>query len=182
MSSPNVPSTKLSGNARANGDGPSDGFGERVKLRRGPYLCASLGKGCSSLKEGLSGPPTHRSEHLLGGCEILNTASKTNGLFGRQGTRKRVRWFSVLIGLGVVLVTGTVVADVILTYTYDTSAVQGTSPFQWENGGNYALASSYGLSLNTISTGGGEVATNLGYIDGVNVELLNITNFDLTSS
>ncbi|MCL4324000.1 MAG: hypothetical protein M1144_00830 [Candidatus Thermoplasmatota archaeon] len=79
--------------------------------------------------------------------------------------RGRVKWLSVLMGVGILLITGTVVADVVLTYALNnTVGSTNTSPFEWEQGPNYGAANSLSLLTTTCNTatgtGLGASATN----------------------
>jgi hypothetical protein len=97
--------------------------------------------------------------------------------------RGRVKWLSVLMGVGILLITGTVVADVVLTYVVNNQlGSTGTSPFVFVEGSNYALASSYGLATSTFfggtgAGGGSSVSTSISGLNQVNVELINVTTF-----
>ncbi len=71
-----------------------------------------------------------------------------SGVAHKERVRRQVKWLPILLGLGVILATGTVVADVVLSYTLSNSASSTTSsPFSWQQGPNYATAS--GLSFIT---------------------------------
>jgi hypothetical protein len=77
---------------------------------------------------------------------------------GVSEKRKRraggIKWFSMLVAAGIVLVTGTVVADVVLSYVA-TNGIggPGNSPFQFQNGANYAGAHALNVLTNTYATG-----------------------------
>lgn len=76
----------------------------------------------------------------------MTESTRPQGIFAKSGTRKRVRWFSALVAFGLVMTTGVVVADVILTYTLSNSIGSvGSSPFAWEEGANYQTAADLSL-------------------------------------
>ncbi len=75
-----------------------------------------------------------------------------SGVTNKEPKRGRVKWLSVLLGLGVVLVSGTVVADVVLSYTLSNSASSTTSsPFSWQEGANYGTASALSFIADTCN-------------------------------
>ena len=88
-----------------------------------------------------------------------NMPMSARGIFGRKTKRGGTRWVSLLLGVGIVLVTGTVLADVVLTYTLD-NTVGGatTSPFNWEESTNYNTANTFGL-INTGTCTPGAIST-----------------------
>ena len=104
----------------------------------------------------------------------------------KAGKHKRIRWLPLLLGVAVVLVSGSVVADVVLTYVANTGV--GTniaSPFEWADGGNYATAAGLSFATTTFTgstTSGPSMTTTLAGAQNVNVELVNINVFDLSSA
>ncbi len=103
----------------------------------------------------------------------------------KAGKHKRIRWLPLLLGVAVVLVSGSVVADVVLTYVANTGvAANATSPFAWAEGSNYATAAGFGFA--TTSFGGGtsgpSMTTTLAGVEYVNVELVNINTFILANT
>lgn len=100
--------------------------------------------------------------------------------------RKPVRWLTVLVSLGVVLVSGTVVADVILAYTANNSIGPNiSSPFLFQKGGNYASANSLGVATDAFPGGGSSgvtVTTTLAGIQSVPVGLLDVNEFAVGAS
>ena len=96
--------------------------------------------------------------------------------------RKRpVRWLTALVVLGVIVVSGTVVADVVLAYTANNSVgPNGTSQFQFTDGSNAAAAKSAGVATNAYPGGGSSGVTVTTTIDGIAlipVEALQVTLF-----
>ena len=95
--------------------------------------------------------------------------------------RKPVRWLTLLAGLGVILVSGTVVADVVLAYTVNNGVgANTTSPFTFQAGGNYAAANGMGFATNAYAGGGSSgvlVTTTINGVQNVPVELFNVTEF-----
>ena len=93
-----------------------------------------------------------------------------------------MRWLTALITVGVVLVSGTVVADVVLAYTANTSVgANAAGPFQFANGGNYASANAIGVVANVYpgaGTTGPTVTTTLHGIQSVPVQIYNVTVFE----
>jgi hypothetical protein len=100
--------------------------------------------------------------------------------------RKPVRWLTMLVGVGVILVSGTVVADVILAYTANDSIGPNiASPFLFQKGGNYASASSLGVATDAFPAAGNSgvtVTTTLAGIQSVPVGLLDINEFAVGAS
>jgi hypothetical protein len=94
--------------------------------------------------------------------------------------RKPLRWLSILAVLGVLMMSGVVVANVVLSYTDNTGlGANAASPFVFQNGGNYAAANGLGITTNTYATGttGPTVTTTISGINGVPVEAYDITEF-----
>ncbi len=99
-----------------------------------------------------------------------NMPMSARGIFGRKTKRGGTRWVSLLLGVGIVLVTGTVLADVVLTYTLNNSVgSSNTSPFEWEEGTNYAAASSLSIVSNTCNP------SNMGATNPTNCFALSMT-------
>jgi hypothetical protein len=100
--------------------------------------------------------------------------------------RKPVRWLTLLVSLGVVLVSGTVVADVILAYTANNSIGPNiSSPFIFQKGGNYASANSLGVATDAFPGAGANgvtVTTTLAGIQSVPVGLLDVNEFAVGAS
>jgi hypothetical protein len=103
----------------------------------------------------------------------------------RKGRHRPVRWVSLLAIAGIVLVSGTVVADVILVYTTNTGiGTNQTGPFQFANGANYATASTM-LFVNSVypsSSPGPTVTTTISGVTDVPVELLDMNDFQLAAT
>ncbi len=102
----------------------------------------------------------------------------------KAGKHKRIRWLPLLLGVAVVLVSGSVVADVVLTYVANTGVgASAASPFQWGQGNNYATANTLGLATTTFPGGTGTtgpaMTTVVSGISNVNVELVNVNTFGL---
>ena len=95
--------------------------------------------------------------------------------------RKPVRWLSVLVGLGIILVSGTVVADVVLAYTANNSVgANAASPFMFQGGSNYAAANALGFVTNVYAGAGltGPMVTStISGVQSVPVELFDVTEF-----
>jgi hypothetical protein len=95
--------------------------------------------------------------------------------------RKPVRWLSILVGLGVILVAGSVVADVVVAYAASNGVGPNTgSPFRFQQGGNYAAANAVGVITNTYPGGGSNgpaVTTTLNGISSVPVMQFDVTEF-----
>ena len=104
----------------------------------------------------------------------------------KAGKHKRIRWLPLLLGVAVVLVSGSVVADVVLTYVANTGvAANATSPFAWAEGSNYATAAGFGFATTSFPGGGTfgpSMTTTLAGVEDVNVELVNINTFTLAST
>ncbi len=104
----------------------------------------------------------------------------------KAGKHKRIRWLPLLLGVAVVLVSGSVVADVVLTYVANTGVgANAASPFEWGEGSNYATASSFSLATTSFPGGGNSgptMTTKLAGIQDVNVELVDINVFNLAST
>jgi hypothetical protein len=103
------------------------------------------------------------------------------GIPARQNVGKaksRVRWLSVLTGLAVVLVSGVVVADVVLNFTTNTGVgANASAPFEFQNGGNYATAHGFGF-ITSAFTGGSSpgvgVTTTINGIATVPVSMFDV--------
>lgn len=111
----------------------------------------------------------------------------------REGGTKRARkgqtrWFSVLLGVAIVMVTGTVLADVVLTYVVNNNVkTTGNSPFVFKDGANAPTAYQYGLmdsfyyggpqSVSGANGYGSSVSTGIAGLNRVNVEMLDVTEF-----
>ncbi len=92
--------------------------------------------------------------------------------------RKPVRWLPILAILGILLASGTVLADVVLSYSAENGlGANATSPFLFQNGGNYAAAHSLGIATNAYASGtsGPTVTTTISGVVGVPVEAYNVT-------
>jgi hypothetical protein len=104
--------------------------------------------------------------------------------------RNRARLIGLLIVVGALAVSGFVVADVILTYSATTSiGANATDPFMFVNGGaEYTAAHTIGLLTTTCNgaactaAGGDTLAATLSGVLDVNVELLNVVNFAVSST
>jgi hypothetical protein len=87
-----------------------------------------------------------------------------------------------LVLFGVILVSGTVVADVVLVFTVDhTLGANASSPFQFQGGANYAAANALGFVSNSYpgvaTTTGVTVTTTISGVASVPVELFDMTEF-----
>ena len=94
--------------------------------------------------------------------------------------KKPVRWLSVLATLGVVLLSATVVADVVLSFTVSNGVgANASSPFVFQNGGNYAAAHGLGVATNVYAAGtsGPSVTTTINGVNGVLVAEFDVTEF-----
>jgi hypothetical protein len=95
--------------------------------------------------------------------------------------RKPVRWLSVLAVLSVTLVSGTVLADVVLSFNAANGVgTNAATPFAFQNGGNYAAANGLGVATNTYpaaGTSGPSVTTTISGINGVLVSEFDVTEF-----
>ncbi len=101
--------------------------------------------------------------------------------------KRGVRWLTALIAIGVILVAGSVVADVVLVYTSPTSVGSATnSLYQFNQGGNYGPASSLGLITATFNGGttstGPSVSTQVNGITDVTVSLLDMIEFETATA
>jgi hypothetical protein len=107
--------------------------------------------------------------------------SDANQVNVRTGRRHRVRWLSVLAGLGIVFVSGVVVADVVLVYTTATGVgANTTGPFQFQDGANYATANSLGFVTSTYPGGaspGPTVTTTIQGVQDVPVAMFDVNEF-----
>jgi hypothetical protein len=98
----------------------------------------------------------------------------------RSGRTKSGRWLTILVGCGVLLVSGTVIADVVLAYTDNNSVgTNTTSPFQFVQGSNYASANGMGFVTNAYPAGtsGPTVTTTINGVSSVPVLLFDVTEF-----
>ncbi|HTT26726.1 MAG TPA: hypothetical protein VMH90_07195, partial [Thermoplasmata archaeon] len=87
---------------------------------------------------------------------------------------------SVLAVLGVLMVSGTVLADVVLSFTANNGVgANAASPFVFQNGANYAAANGLGVATNayTSGTNGPTVTTTINGINGVLVAEFDVTEF-----
>jgi hypothetical protein len=103
-------------------------------------------------------------------------------IVGTPRVKKPARWLSFLVLFGVVLVSGTVVADVVLVFTVSHNlGVNATSPFQFQGGANYATANALGFVTNTYpgvaTTTGVTVTTTIKGVVSVPVQLYDVTEF-----
>lgn len=87
----------------------------------------------------------------------MSTSKPTtsNASAKKSNSHGRARWLSVAMLAAVVLVSGTVVADVVLQYELSTNVGAGAnSPFTWAEGSNYGPANGIGvLPAPTCATG-----------------------------
>ncbi|MCI4331112.1 MAG: hypothetical protein L3K19_04615 [Thermoplasmata archaeon] len=124
--------------------------------------------------------------HPSGGGNVNDQTNKTNNKPRASIGRRPVRWLTLLVGLGVILVSGTVVADVILAYTANNSIGPNiSSPFLFIKGGNYASASSLGVATDVFpgaAVNGVTVTTTLAGIQSVPVGLLDVNEFAVGAS
>lgn len=82
-------------------------------------------------------------------------SSNKNSREGRNGKHKPVRWFSMLLGIAVLAVSGTVLADVVLSYALTSNiGASGSSPFTWNEGTNYPTASTLNIVAATSCSAG----------------------------
>jgi hypothetical protein len=82
--------------------------------------------------------------------------------------------------LGILLVSGTVVADVVLSYAANNGiGINASSPFIFQNGGNYAAAHGLGITTNAYAVGssGPTVTTTVSGVNGVPVAAMDVTEF-----
>ncbi len=121
----------------------------------------------------------------------MNTVSKGGERVARNGRHKPVRWFSLLMSVAVLTVSGAVVADVILVYTATTSVGNAANPFGWVQGANAPGAASLGIATITCTTSVGplqtcpvagaapayELATTLNGVPTVTIEVLDLAEF-----
>lgn len=118
----------------------------------------------------------------------MNTVGKAKTTRGtRNGRHRPVRWFSVLMSVAVLAVSGAVVADVVLVYVANTSAVNGPSPFQFVNGANEADAVKWistttvqctnGATTSTCPSGGASLLTTLGAVPTVTEQFDDLVEF-----
>jgi hypothetical protein len=99
---------------------------------------------------------------------------------GPPRATKPIRWLSVLAILGVLMVSGTVLADVVLSFTASNGVgANAATPFVFQNGGNYAAANGLGVATNSYSSGtsGPTVSTTINGINGVLVAEFDVTEF-----
>jgi hypothetical protein len=106
---------------------------------------------------------------------------RTSGI-GLRPNKKPARWLSFLVLFGVILVSGTVVADVVLVFTVNHSlGANASSPFQFQGGANYAAANALGFVSNSYpgvaTTTGVTVTTTISGVASVPVELFDMTEF-----
>lgn len=104
-----------------------------------------------------------------------------------HGRHRQVRWFSLLIAVGILGVSGTVIADVVLTYAVSSGiGTTATSPFSWQQGANYAAGSGMSLlpastcnpnPLSSSSSGCFILTQNVNGIQYVPTTLVNALNF-----
>ncbi len=76
--------------------------------------------------------------------------------------------------------SGTVLADVVLSYTANNGVgTNAASPFVFQNGANYAAAHGLGIATNTYASGttGPTVTTTISGISGVPVAAYDVTEF-----
>jgi hypothetical protein len=107
--------------------------------------------------------------------ETINWTPKTNAK-----NHQPVRWLSFLAILGVLLVSGTVMADVVLSFTASNGVgVNAASPFVFQNGANYNAAHNLSVATNAYTTGssGPTVTTTISGINGVLVAESDVTEF-----
>jgi hypothetical protein len=80
-----------------------------------------------------------------------------------------------------VLVAGTVVADVVLTYNvFNNTGANANSPFYFANGGNYATANALGLITAAYTAPANQVTTTLSGVEYVNAEIYDVIQFETT--
>jgi hypothetical protein len=104
----------------------------------------------------------------------------------RTKRHKRIRWLPLLVGAAIVLVSGSVVADVVLTYVANTGVgANATSPFEWADGANYGTANGLGLATTAFSpssTDAAQMSTTISGVQLVNVELVDVNTFQLAAT
>jgi hypothetical protein len=97
-------------------------------------------------------------------------------------SKKPARWLSFLVLFGVILVSGSVVADVVLVFTVNHNlGANASSPFQFQGGANYVAANALGFVSNSYpgiaTTTGVTVTTTISGVASVPVELFDVTEF-----
>lgn len=113
-----------------------------------------------------SGPPT-----------TIGTPGPTNALHGRRRMDRRSPFLTILVSVAVLLMVGTVAADIVLTYSIaNNTAANAANHYEFVNGGNYVNAHDYGLITNTAGTN--DISTALSGITDVNVEIYDVVEFD----
>jgi hypothetical protein len=101
----------------------------------------------------------------------------------RPGDRKRShgrsRWPTFLMLAAMILVAGTVVADVVLTYNvFNNTGANAASPFDFVNGGNYGTAHALGLITTAYTAPANQVTTSLSGVEYVTAEIYDVIEFD----
>jgi hypothetical protein len=116
----------------------------------------------------------------------VKMTGKTLGrLFGRKG---RVRWFTAITTVGLLIMTGAVIGDVILSYSMTGSVGPGgNSPFTWASDTNYPAASNLALVGGETCQTGGTFGTNcytmsatIYGISSVATNMINVYSFKST--
>lgn len=115
------------------------------------------------------------------GANKGNPTAKNN-----HGRHRQVRWFTLLMGVGVIVASGAVVADVVLNYSITNGFAPGSLPFQWTTGGNYVTANDLGIVTTTCNGGvvtsgcsGNQLATTLEGVTLVGVTVDDAAEFQV---
>ncbi|MCI4369146.1 MAG: hypothetical protein L3K09_06260 [Thermoplasmata archaeon] len=111
---------------------------------------------------------------------MTEESNRTPNLATRSA-KKPVRWLSIVVTLGIVLVSGSVLADVVLAYTANNGVgTNAADPFVFQQGANYATANSLGI-ITSAFTGGGssgaQVTTTVSGVASVGVTALDSVEF-----
>ena len=113
---------------------------------------------------------------------------------GRNGRHRPVRWFSLLMGVAVLSVSGAVMADVILVYLATNQINSANGDFQFQDGTNYLAANGVGVISNVCQgtttpcngavpgTGGLQITTTLTGIPFVSVNMYDVTEFAMSTA
>ncbi len=121
--------------------------------------------------------------------ENLRESDRSRGESKTRSAHRPVRWLSILMGLAIVMVSGTVLADVVLTYSVANNLNTGaTSPFTFAEGSNYVTANGLGMlpapSCNPGALGSDcyQLDTTVVGVQYVPTEILNGYSFEETEA
>jgi hypothetical protein len=124
---------------------------------------------------------------------MRSAATSTKMPQREHGRHRQVKWFSLLMGVGVMVASGVVVADVILSYSLgSTFGAAGSSPFTWNQGPDYSDANTLHIVTSGACSAGAPgaplssstcyaLATTVNGVADVPTLAVNVYEFDLVA-